>query len=146
MPYCDAIVHETLRNFMMFTCGIAHRALCDTQLCGFNIPKDTMVIGMFNGMLSDERMFKSPNHFDPENFLNGEGKLSVPENFYPFALGRHRCLGEALARSNIFLLLTNVMQNFSLDVPAGHKIPSDSYVDGATPDVRDYVALVTPRI
>lgn len=100
---------------------------------------------MFNGMLSDKRMFKNPHNFDPENFLV-DNKLFVPENFYPFALGRHRCLGEALARSNLFSLLTNVVQNFLLDVPAGHKIPSDSYVDGATPDVADYVAMVKERI
>lgn len=146
LPYCDAIVHEAFRVFMMFTCGIAHRSLRDTKLCGYDIPEDTMVIGMFNGMMSDERMFANSDRFDPRHFYRG-GKLVVPENFYAFGLGRHRCLGEALARANSFLLLTNVVQNFILEVPEHHKLPAhNDYVDGATPDVQDYFVLVRARV
>lgn len=104
-----------------------------------------MVISMFNGMMSDKRMFANPDHFDAAHFYKG-GKLSVPENFYAFGLGRHRCLGEALARTNSFLLLTHVVQNFILEVPAGHKLPAhNDFVDGATPDVRDYFVMVRAR-
>lgn len=39
LPYCDAIVHEGLRFFMGHTFGVPHRALMDTRLCGYNIPK-----------------------------------------------------------------------------------------------------------
>lgn len=39
LPYCEAVVLEALRMFMANTFGIPHRALRDTKLCGYNIPK-----------------------------------------------------------------------------------------------------------
>lgn len=39
MPYCEATVLEALRMFMANTFGIPHRALRDTKLRGFDIPK-----------------------------------------------------------------------------------------------------------
>lgn len=39
MPYCEAIALETLRMFMAYTFGIPHRAMRDTKLCGYDIPK-----------------------------------------------------------------------------------------------------------
>lgn len=39
MPYCEAVILETLRLFMGHTFGIPHRALRDTKLRGFDIPK-----------------------------------------------------------------------------------------------------------
>lgn len=39
MPYCEATVLEAVRMFMGYTFGIPHRALRDTTLCGYHIPK-----------------------------------------------------------------------------------------------------------
>lgn len=145
MPYCEAVVMETLRTFMGHTFGIAHRALRDTKLSGFDIPRDTMVVAMFSGMLNDKRNIKNTENFDPENFLDENGKLSPPEKHFPFALGKHRCIGEILARSNLFLLCTTLLQNFFFEVPPGHELPSQLPIDGATPTVQKYSALVVER-
>lgn len=145
MPYCEAIVNETIRMFMSYTFGIAHRALRDTKLSGYDIPKDTMVVAMFWGMMNDDSIIKNPREFDPENFLEN-GKLTIPERYLPFALGKHRCIGEMLAKSNLFLLCTTLVQNFNFDLPAGHEMPSDAPIDGATPSVQDYHALIIPRL
>lgn len=144
MPYCEAIVLETLRTFMSNTFGIAHRALRDTTLSGYSIPRDTMVVAMFSGMMQDSKVIKNPLAFDPENFLEN-GKLTIPDKHYPFALGKHRCIGEMLAKANLFLLCTTLLQNFYFDIPVGHDLPSDSPIDGATPSVQDYLALIIPR-
>lgn len=145
MPYCEAIVLESLRVFMSYTFGIAHRALRDTKLSGYDIPKDTMVVAMFSGMMNDSKITKNPLDFDPENFLDENGKLLIPEKYYPFGLGKHRCIGEMLAKSNLFLLCTTLLQNFYFDVPLGHDLPSVAPVDGATPSVKDFTALIIPR-
>ncbi|CRL00375.1 CLUMA_CG013643, isoform A [Clunio marinus] len=146
MPYCEAVVLESLRFFMKNTFGIPHRALRDTKLCSYHIPKDTMVLSMFYGIFHDERIFKDPTSFDPGNFLDENEKLSIPDKFYPFALGKHRCIGESLAKSNLFLLCTTIIQNFHLNTPPGHDKPSDVPIEGATPSVQDYQALITPRL
>lgn len=130
---------------MRYTFGIAHRAIKDTKLCGYDIPKDTMVIGMSSGMLTDEKYIKNPYAFDPENFLDENCKLTIPEKHFPFGVGKHRCIGEMLAKGNIFLLCTSLLQNFSLEIPHGHEIPSTIPIDGATPTVQDYSALIVAR-
>lgn len=145
LPYCEAIVCESVRFFMSYTFGVAHRCLRDTKLSGYDIPKDTMVVAMMSSMMNDPKVIKNPTKFDPENFLDKSGKFLMPEKHYPFALGKHRCIGTNLAKSNLFLLCTTLLQNFHFEVPRGHEIPSDSPVDGATPSVQDYSALIIPR-
>lgn len=145
MPYCEAIVVESVRTFMRNTFGIAHRALKDTKLSSFDIPKDTMVVAMASGMFNDSKVIKNPLEFDPENFLDEDGKLSVPENFYPFGLGKHRCIGESLAKSNLFIICTTLLQNFLFEIPTGHGLPSEVPIDGATPSVQDYLATIKIR-
>lgn len=130
MPYCEAIALESLRIFMSYTFGIAHRALRNTKLCGYDIPKDTMVIASFSDMMNDKRYIKNPRKFDPENFLDENGKLSIPEKHFPFALGKRRCIGEMLAKSNLFMLQTTLLQNFYFDIPVGHELPSEAPIDG----------------
>lgn len=39
MPYCEAVILEALRLFMAHTFGIPHRAMRDTKLRGYDIPK-----------------------------------------------------------------------------------------------------------
>lgn len=145
MPYCEAIVTESIRVFMSFTFGIAHRALRDTKLSGYDIPRDTMVVANFEGLLNDSRFIKNPRSFDPENFLDADGKLSLPDKYLPFGIGKHRCIGDVLAKGNLFLLCTTLVQNFYFNVPDGHPLPSDIPLEGATPSVSDYEAIIIPR-
>ncbi|XP_062551020.1 probable cytochrome P450 303a1 isoform X1 [Armigeres subalbatus] len=142
LPYCEAVVLEALRMFMANTFGIPHRALRDTKLCGYDIPKDTMLVGMFRGMMLND--WESPTLFKPERFLK-DGKIVIPPNFHPFGVGRHRCMGEMMGKANLFLFITTLFQSFDFLVPEGDPIPSDEPIDGATPSVRQYTALIVPR-
>lgn len=138
-------MNETLRTFMTHTFGIAHRAMQDTKLCGYDIPKDTMIVPMFTEALTDPRVFKKPDGFHPENFLDDAGNLRIPEKHVPFGLGKRRCAGEALAKGNLFLMCTTLVQNFYFEVPHGHDLPSDEPEEGATASVHDYEALIILR-
>lgn len=100
-----------------------------------------MLICLFRGMFMDEKTWKHPADFDPERFLEN-GRLKVPENYQPFGVGKHRCMGETLAKANIFLLETTLFQSFKLSI---HEQPSDDLLDGATPSVKPYSALVELR-
>jgi cytochrome P450 len=104
-----------------------------------------MLIGMFRGMMLDEKYWPEPAEFRPERFLDANGKAFVPENFYPFGVGKHRCMGEMMGRANLFMFITTLFQRFNFLVPKGHDLPSDVPIDGATPSVRQYTALVVRR-
>lgn len=104
-----------------------------------------MIIALMNPCADDPNAYKNPDEFNPENFLDDHGKLSIPECFIPFGAGKRRCLGEIMARTNLFLFCTSLIQNFIWSVPEGHDLPCDEPVDGLAPSVKDYEATITLR-
>jgi len=62
-----------------------------------------------------------------------------------FFLGKHRCMGQTLARSNIFLFSACLLQNFDFSVPDGQEPPSTLGVDGVTPSPGEFNAYVSLR-
>lgn len=57
--------------------------------------------------------------------------------------GKRRCLGEALARSTLFLFLTALLQKFSFELPPGHQVLP--HLDGMTLAPRPFTGIVTLR-
>ncbi|XP_033248808.1 probable cytochrome P450 303a1 [Drosophila miranda] len=143
MPYCEAITLEAVRMFMLHTFGIPHRAVCDTRLAGYEIPKDTMVIACFRGMLINPVDFPEPETFNPERYLF-DGQLKLPEAFNPFGFGRHRCMGDLLGRQNLFMFTTTVLQHFKL-VSIPGQMPEEVPLEGATAAVKPYEVMLVAR-
>ncbi|KAK7864643.1 hypothetical protein R5R35_012415 [Gryllus longicercus] len=145
MPYMEAIVLESVRMFMGRTFSIPHRALKDTTIQGYNIPKDTMVICNFHCTLMDKTFWGDPEAFRPERFIDSQGKVFIPDMYTPFGLGKHRCMGETLAKSNVFLFMSSLLQNFNFIVPPDTLPPTTEGVDGVTASPQPFEALVTLR-
>lgn len=99
----------------------------------------------FTGMLMDVSIWQDPQEFRPERFLDVDNKITIPPEYNPFGFGKRRCMGEMMARANQFLFITTLLQNFNFLVPEGHPLPCDCPLDGATPSVRKYTALVMSR-
>ncbi|KYQ56062.1 hypothetical protein ALC60_05045 [Trachymyrmex zeteki] len=146
MPYVEAIVLESIRVFVGRTLGVPHRALKDTSIVGHKIPKDTMLVANFNGILMDES-WDDPEDFRPERFLDNDGNIITPEKYFPFGIGKHRCMGETLARSNIFIITATLLQAFNFSVVPGEPRPTtQDFVDGVTAGPKPYRALVSLRM
>jgi len=103
-----------------------------------------MLIVTHFDMSFNEDFWEKPFTFNPERFLVN-GKLVVPEYYKPFGAGKRRCLGEILAKTNIFVLVTTFLQNFTLLVPEGHPVPSDVPIDGVTASTKEYTAIIKVR-
>nr|XP_033330964.1 probable cytochrome P450 303a1 [Megalopta genalis]XP_033330973.1 probable cytochrome P450 303a1 [Megalopta genalis]XP_033330978.1 probable cytochrome P450 303a1 [Megalopta genalis] len=145
MPYLNAIVLESLRMFMGRTLNVPHRALRDTTILGHKIPKDTMLIVNFNRILMDES-WGDPEDFRPERFIDEQGNIITPTAYFPFSIGRHRCMGENLARSNLFIITTALLQEFTFSTVPGEKKPSTKdFVDGVTSGPKPYRVLISLR-
>jgi len=63
--------------------------------------------------LIGEQYWSDPEIFRPERFLDGDGKITIPEAFIPFSLGKRRCIGERLGTVSNFIFFANLMQNFN---------------------------------
>ncbi|CAH1992971.1 unnamed protein product [Acanthoscelides obtectus] len=144
LPYVECIVLESLRMFSGRAFTVPHRSLKDTYLNGYLIPKDvTVIANLYGCMLEEDCGFEEPHIFRPERFIR-DGKISVPENLIPFGFGKHRCLGETLARANVFLFIAAMLQKFTFcAVP---QFPATlEWLDGVTPRTKPFRAVIKRR-
>lgn len=125
MPFTMAVVHEVQRYADIVPLGVPHMTTRDIKVQGFLIPKGTRLITNLSSVLKDKTAWKKPFRFDPEHFLDAEGRFVKQEAFMPFSAGRRVCLGEPLARMELFLFFTRLLQRFDFSVPPGQPRPSD---------------------
>lgn len=113
LPYTDAVIHEIQRNMDLAPIALPHKMMCDTEYNGYVIPKGVMVFPLLSSVLIDPKLWKNPNCFDPENFLDADGRFQKNDAFVVFGMGKRACLGEALARIEIFIFFTSLLQHFT---------------------------------
>ncbi|XP_073332389.1 cytochrome P450 2J4-like [Pagrus major] len=144
MPYTNAVVHEIQRMGNIIPLNVVHMASKDTTLDKYTIPKGTIVIPTLNSVLHDESMWETPHSFNPQHFLDQDGKFRKREAFMPFSAGKRVCLGEQLARMELFLFFTSILQRFSLSSAPGEQ-PSLEFKLGAFLCPKPYDLCAVPR-
>ncbi|XP_062319667.1 steroid 17-alpha-hydroxylase/17,20 lyase isoform X1 [Osmerus eperlanus] len=126
LPYLEATIREVLRIRPVAPLLIPHVALTDASIGEFTVRKGSRVIINLWSLHHDEKEWKNPEVFEPGRFLTEDGTgLHIPSPSYlPFGVGVRVCLGEVLAKMEIFLFLSWIMQRFTLTVPPGQPMPN----------------------
>ncbi|XP_025004571.1 cytochrome P450 2AC1 isoform X2 [Gallus gallus] len=142
MPYTDAVIHEIQRFANILPLNLPHETTMDVTIKGYFIPKGTYIIPLLNSVLQDKTQWEKPCSFHPEHFLNSEGKFVKKDAFIPFSAGRRICAGETLAKMELFLFFTSLLQRFTFQPPPGI---SSSDLDLSAPP-RFVIAPVTHEV
>uniref|UniRef100_A0A8C2HQ12 Cytochrome P450, family 2, subfamily X, polypeptide 9 n=1 Tax=Cyprinus carpio TaxID=7962 RepID=A0A8C2HQ12_CYPCA len=116
-PYTLAVIHEVQRVANTVPLSVFHCTTKDTTLMGYSIPKGTVIITNLTTILKEEGQWKFPHEFNPDNFLNEQGQFEKPEAFIPFSTGPRVCLGEGLARMELFLIMVTLLRHFQFAWP-----------------------------
>jgi len=123
LHYLNAFIEEVMRHCPGMQLSVPHSTSKDTYLGGHFIPKGTTIFQCNYGINFDNKNFDNPEEFRPSRFLNGDGKYVPNEHNGIFGIGRRRCVGEALARAEVFLFLANLVLSYKL-LPCLHeKLP-----------------------
>uniref|UniRef100_A0A3P8V4C0 Cytochrome P450 2K1-like n=1 Tax=Cynoglossus semilaevis TaxID=244447 RepID=A0A3P8V4C0_CYNSE len=119
LPFVNAVIHETQRLANIAPVAIPRKISQDITFQGYFIKKGTSVIPLLTSVLYDETEWENPHSFHPAHFLDTEGRFVKRDAFMPFSAGRRICLGESLAKMELFMFFSTLLQNFRFTPPPG---------------------------
>ncbi|XP_050392980.2 cytochrome P450 2B19 isoform X1 [Patella vulgata] len=145
MPYTQAVLLEVLRIANIAIVGLPHTVGKDVIFHGYVIPKHTVVFGNIDSVLADDGVWGDAGVFRPERFLDENGQLVKREEFIPFSLGRRICLGESLAKMELFLFMTTLIQRFEFKPVDPNNLPTLKGILGLAHSPTQYEVRALPR-
>ncbi|XP_063962669.1 cytochrome P450 2D26-like [Lytechinus pictus] len=123
MPLTMAIIAECMRLRPAGPFHIAHIALEDLKVGAYDIPKGSPITLNIWHLAQSPTLWEKPKSFRPERFLTDDGKFDRKHEPFLFGIGRRSCPGESLARVEIFLFTTFILQRFNIRLAEG--VPVD---------------------
>ncbi|XP_015905321.2 cytochrome P450 18a1 isoform X1 [Parasteatoda tepidariorum] len=114
LAYTEAFIQELHRCGQSFYISNLYSNFEETKINGFRIPKRSTVIANLWTINNDPEIYPEPEKFDVNRFLGDDGKRIKTDGPYPFGIGKRECAGQALASMEIFLIISSLMQYFTL--------------------------------
>ncbi|KAL4234972.1 Cytochrome P450 1A1 [Mactra antiquata] len=147
LVFTEATILESMRMKAVVPLALPRRALQDTQLKGYKISKGTVLFFNLHSALYDEEIWGDPDNFRPSRFLDDNNKidLKLSSRVISFSLGRRRCVGETLAKMEIFIMFANMMQKCSLMKPEAEVLDEES-VPGLVYSPKPFKVIVKERV
>uniref|UniRef100_T1DLN1 Cytochrome P450 2J2-like protein n=1 Tax=Crotalus horridus TaxID=35024 RepID=T1DLN1_CROHD len=144
LPYTNAVIHEMQRVKYVLLFGVPRQSTKDVKMRGYLIPKGSIIIPDLRSVLLDPEQWETPEEFNPNHFLDKDGKFIEREEFLPFGIGQRACLGQQLARTETFIFLISLLRAFSFRLPEGVKELNEAPVIKVTMHPHPYKFCAIP--
>ena len=133
MNYTMAALMELQRCAIVAPGSLPHTLLKDTVVNGYKFKKHTVFFTNVQKLLMDPEKFPQPEKYHPDRFLNLDGNIVRNEYLVPFGIGKRICMGETLAKNEMFIFFVRMMQRLKFSI----------LDDGNVPDPENCIAAIT---
>nr|XP_039258464.1 cytochrome P450 2U1-like [Styela clava] len=114
MPYTCASIQELMRHRTLVPPSVFHKTNEEVILNGYTIPKNTTISPDIWAVHFYSKYFENPEEFRPERFIDDDGEFIKSNHVIPFSVGPRHCVGEQLARIEIFIFLVGSTASWPL--------------------------------
>ncbi|MET9087049.1 cytochrome P450 [Streptomyces sp. NPDC004237] len=120
LPYLDRVIKEALR---LHHTGwlVTRRTMTETRLGDWTLPPGTELAYCQHALHRDPTFFPDPLAFDPDRWLDGERSLP-PGAFLPWGAGRHKCIGDRFAVTELITALATLLRRVRLELDPGRPV------------------------
>ncbi|CAI5448978.1 unnamed protein product [Caenorhabditis angaria] len=144
LNYINATINESQRMANLLPFNLSRTTTCDVIINGHSVPKDTVIVPQISTVMYDENIFPNAMKFNPDRFLEN-GQLLKIEELVPFSIGKRQCLGEGLARMELFIFFANLFNQFDISLDSSNPNPSTEKEFGVTVKAHNYKVIMKSR-
>ncbi|KAG2066341.1 cytochrome P450 [Suillus decipiens] len=114
LPHLEAFISEALR--WRPSGGVPHRTSQDVIWKNYCIPAGTIVFGNHWAISRDPEVYPEPDAFNPQRWIDDQGRLRDDLTLFIFGFGRRVCPGQHLAKRSMFIISLLTLWAFQLSL------------------------------
>ncbi|SDM68507.1 pentalenene oxygenase [Streptomyces sp. cf386] len=120
LPHLNRVITETLR---LHHPGwlVTRRTTEETRLGEWTLPAGTELAYCQHALHRDPERFPDPHTFDPDRWTD-PAQEPPPGAFLPFGDGKHKCMGDRLALTEMVTALATMLRSVRLELAEGQVI------------------------
>ncbi|KAF9230454.1 cytochrome P450 [Melanogaster broomeanus] len=146
LPQLHAFVSEALRWRPMVSTGLLHRATEDIIWRGQIIPAGATVLGCNWAISRDPVAYPNPEKFDPQRWLDPNGRLRTDLWFSTYGFGRRVCPGLHLANRSLYINAALLLWSFRITERPDAPMDVRSFLDSIDLRPAPFEVDFVPRI
>jgi cytochrome P450 len=123
LPLLAACIKESMRLNPVAASGSLRQATRDFSFSvgeqGFVLPKGALAQMPYGLIFTSELIGESPQDFRPQRWLEDGSLLTkgpLVESVFPFSLGRRNCIGQALAKAELYTVVPMLIADYEWEV------------------------------
>ncbi|KAG1659626.1 Cytochrome P450 2U1 [Nymphon striatum] len=115
LPFTTATLQEIERLGSVLPATIPRINDKPVEFKGYKFPEQSVFLFDLYCVHRDPTYWKNPLDFDPNRFIDKDGIVFRPPYLMPFGSGKRVCVGESMAKMEIFLIFVTLLQKFTFE-------------------------------